>query len=129
MTLPQKLSQDHTVPAHDTSPLRADCATRGHPRPNNNPTITFRPSHCCNLPLWPRSRTRKVNYHLQEQIKLAGKWSDLQEARYVPLIADAHGHHVLEEPEERPLIPLLRPGLVEQPVELEEEATGALCRT
>lgn len=52
--------------------------------------------------------------------------TDLQEARDVPLVAHPHGHHVLKEPEEGPVVTLLGPGFVEQAVELKEEAPGAL---
>lgn len=44
----------------------------------------------------------------------------LQEARDVPLVADAHGHHVLKEPEEGASVTLLRPSLMQQAVKLEE---------
>lgn len=51
----------------------------------------------------------------------------LEEARDVPLVAHAHGHHVLEEPEEGPVVALLGPGFMEEAVKLEEEPPGALC--
>lgn len=58
-------------------------------------------------------------------------WSErkthLQEARDVPLVTDAHGHYILEEPEERAGIALLGPGLMQQAVEFEEQTTGPLC--
>lgn len=56
----------------------------------------------------------------------APRSTDLQEAGDVPLVAHAHGHHVLEEPEEGPVVALLGPRFVQQAVELEEEAPGAL---
>lgn len=50
----------------------------------------------------------------------------LEEARDVPFVAHPHGHHVLKEPEEGPVVALLGPGFVQEAVKLEEEAPGAL---
>lgn len=52
----------------------------------------------------------------------------LQEAGDVPLVADPHRHHVLKQPEKRPLVSGLRSSLVKQAVELEEQSPGSLCR-
>lgn len=51
----------------------------------------------------------------------------LQETRDVTLIVDAHGGHVLKEPEEGTLLPLLGLGLVQKAVELEEQSPRAFC--
>lgn len=70
-----------------------------------------------------------VTSHIFTSLSVVGseRKTHLQEARDVPLVADAHGHHILEEPEERAVITLLGPSLVQQAVELEEQTTGALC--
>ena len=65
----------------------------------------------------------------EEEDSLQIKGTDLQKPGNVPLVADTHGNHVLKQPEERPIVPFLGPGLVQQPVELKEEAAGALWRT
>lgn len=49
----------------------------------------------------------------------------LQEPGDVPLVVDAHGHHVLKHPEERPVLPFFGLGFAQQPVELKEQPPGA----
>lgn len=51
----------------------------------------------------------------------------LQEARDVPLVIDTHGNHILEHPEEGPVLPLLRFGLTQQAVKLKEQPPCAFC--
>ena len=48
-------------------------------------------------------------------------WTHLQEPRDVSLVVDAHGNHVLEHPEERPVLSFFGLGLAQQAVELEEQ--------
>lgn len=57
-----------------------------------------------------------------------GRAPHLQEARDVPLVVDAHGDHVLEHPEERPVLPFFGLGLAQQAVELEEQPPCAFWR-
>lgn len=47
--------------------------------------------------------------------------ADLQEAGDVPLVVDAHGHHVLEHPEERTVFSFFGLGLAQQAVELKKQ--------
>lgn len=57
-----------------------------------------------------------------------GRAPHLQEARDVPLVVDAHGDHVLEHPEERPVLSFFGLGLAQQAVELEEQPPCAFWR-
>lgn len=45
----------------------------------------------------------------------------LQEARDVPLVIDAHCHHVLKHPEEGTVLSFFGLGLAQQAVELEKQ--------
>lgn len=48
----------------------------------------------------------------------------LQEARDVPLVIDAHGHHVLKHPEEGTVFSFFGLGLAQQAVKLEKQPPG-----
>lgn len=55
-----------------------------------------------------------------------GCWLYLEKSRDVPLVTNAHGHHILKEPEEGAVISLLGPRIMQEAVELKEEPASAL---
>lgn len=50
----------------------------------------------------------------------------LKKSRDVPLVTNAHGHHILKEPKEGAIISLLGPRIMQEAVELKEETASAL---
>lgn len=52
----------------------------------------------------------------------------LQEARDVPLVVDAHGHHVLKHPEEGTVLSFFGLGFAQQAVELEKQPACTFWR-
>lgn len=57
-----------------------------------------------------------------------GRLLYLQKPRDVSFVTDSHGHDVLKQPEERPLVTRFRSSLVQEAVKLEKQPPGALWR-
>lgn len=67
------------------------------------------------------NRSSSPNYDAFGRHLFTFVWTHLQEPRDVPLVVDAHGNHVLEHPEEWPVLSFFWLGLAQQTVELEEQ--------